>query len=116
MPWQIDLRALCGDSRQKRGDATSIQAFDDPDMLVNISVWESVEALKLFVYKSVHVELLQDRDAWFNKMLKAHQALWWIPAGHIPTVDEGKEKLRVLQENGPSDKAFTFARSFEPRQ
>ena len=96
----------------EEGDATSIQAFDDPFMLVNMSVWESIDALRMFVYKSLHVELIRDRDAWFNKMMNVHQALWWIPAGSIPTVDEGKEKLEILQENGPTKSAFTFAKPF----
>jgi hypothetical protein len=96
-----------------QGDATSIKAFDDPFLLVNMSVWENLESLKNFVYKSLHVELIRDRDAWFNKMLDAHQALWWIPAGHIPSVEEGKEKLYCLQNNGVSKNAFTFAKPFD---
>jgi len=97
----------------EEGDATSIRAFDDPRMLVNMSVWEDVDSLKTFVYKSTHVELIRDRDAWFNKMISVHQALWWVPAGHIPTVDEGKAKLNHLQNNGASKTAFTFFRAFE---
>ncbi|MEE9319547.1 MAG: DUF3291 domain-containing protein [Granulosicoccus sp.] len=96
------------------GDATSIQAFDNPMMLVNMSVWGSMEALKSYVYKSAHVELIRDRDAWFAKLIEVHQALWWVPAGHIPSVNEGKEKLEVLQKNGPTKAAFTFAKNFEP--
>lgn len=96
------------------GDATGIQAFDDPNMLVNMSVWENIESLKNFVYKSMHVELIQDRDAWFTKSAKAHQALWWIPAGQTPTVEEAKAKLEQLQSNGPGPEAFTFAINFEP--
>ena len=98
----------------EEGNATSIQAFDDPLLLVNMSVWETVEDLKHFVYKSLHVELIGDRDAWFAKMLNVHQVLWWIPSGHLPSLDEGKEKLDYLQNNGTSKTAFTFARSFEP--
>lgn len=98
------------------GDATGIQAFDDPNVLVNISLWVSIEALKNFVYKSMHVELIQDRDAWFSKSAQAHQALWWVPAGHTPTLDEAKERLEQLQLHGPGPKAFTFARSYEPDQ
>jgi len=97
----------------EEGDATSIQAFDNPNMLVNMSVWEDLDALKNFVYKSSHVELIRDRDAWFNKMITVHQVLWWVPAGHIPTVDEGKEKLNDLQNNGATKSAFTFATAFE---
>lgn len=98
--------------KSDEGYATNIQAFDDPSMLVNMSVWESIESLKNYVYKSVHVELVRDRDAWFSKMKNVHQVLWWIPAGHIPSIEEGKEKLHHLQENGPSQVAFTFAKNF----
>ena len=95
------------------GNATAIHAFDDPLLLVNMSVWENIESLKQFVYKSLHVELISDRDAWFDKMPNVHQALWWIPAGHTPSVDEGKEKLDHLQKNGVSKIAFTFANSYK---
>jgi hypothetical protein len=98
----------------EEGDATAIQAFDDPLLLVNLSVWYDIDSLKNFVYKSLHVELIQNRDAWFIKTLKSHQALWWIPEGHIPSIEEAKEKLEYLQFNGPSEVAFTFSNSFEP--
>ena len=94
------------------GDATSIQAFEDPDLIVNMSVWQDIDSLKNYVYKSRHVELIRDRDAWFSKIAESHQALWWIPKGHIPTVEEGKERLQLLEANGPSEQAFTFARPF----
>ena len=95
------------------GDATSIQAFDDPSIIVNMSVWENIETLKNFVYKSLHVDLIRDRDAWFNKIINAHQVLWWIPVGHIPSVSEGKEKLELLELKGPSSEAFTFSEPFQ---
>lgn len=98
----------------EEGDATTIQAFEDPLLLVNLSVWEDVDSLKNFVYKSLHVELIQDRDAWFKKMPESHQALWWVPAGHLPSVEEAKEKLRYLQANGPGEAVFTFAKSVAP--
>jgi hypothetical protein len=96
------------------GDATSIQVFDDPLMLINMSVWQDINSLRDFVYKSFHVELIRDRDAWFNKMAQFHQALWWVPAGHIPTEQEGKERLELLQDQGPTKNAFTFAKAFDP--
>ncbi len=99
--------------QDEQGDATSIRAFDDPELLVNMSVWKDLGSLKNYVYKSLHVELIRDRDAWFNKMLKAHQALWWIPAGHIPSIEEGKEKLDYLQKHGVSKTAFTFSKPFD---
>ncbi len=94
------------------GDATAIRAFEDPMLLVNMSVWDDVESLKRYVYQSAHVELIRDRDAWFNKMKPVHQVLWWIPAGHLPSLGEGKERLAMLQERGPSRDAFTFAKPF----
>ena len=97
----------------EEGHATSIQAFDDPLLLVNMSVWKDIKSLKHYVYKTAHVELIQDRDAWFNKMLKMHQALWRIPEGHMPSVDEGKQKLEYLQKNEPSKTAFIFSRPFD---
>ncbi len=94
------------------GDATGFQVFDDPKLIINISVWENIESLKNYVYKSHHVELIRDRDAWFNKIAQVHQALWWVPAGHIPDIAEGKERLAYLQKNGVSSKAFSFAKNF----
>ena len=100
--------------QEQDGNATSIQAYDDPSIIVNMSVWENIESLKAYVYKSVHVELIRERNAWFSKMATTHMALWWIPAGHIPTVTEGKERLAILENNGPSPEAFTFAKPFMP--
>lgn len=97
----------------EEGDATTIQAFDDPLLMVNMSVWKDIESLKHYVYRTRHVELIRDRDAWFNKQVKMHQALWWVLVGHTPTVDEGKKNLEYLQNNGSSKTAFTFAKPFE---
>lgn len=96
----------------EEGDATSIQAFEDPNLIVNMSVWENIETLKHYVYKTAHVELIRDRDAWFSKIKTVHQTLWWVPAGHIPTVTEGKERLEIFQSYGPSQQAFSFAKPF----
>jgi len=99
--------------QKEEGYATSVPAYDDPLLLVNMSVWQDLESLKNYVYKTVHVELIQDRSAWFKKMRESHQALWWIPAGDIPSIEDGKAKLDLLQEHGPTEHAFSFARSFE---
>lgn len=95
-------------------DATNIQAFENPRILVNISVWRDLPSLQQFVYKSVHVELIRDRSEWFHKIKEMHQALWWVPAGHVPTVEEAKTRLEHLREHGPSQQAFTFAKPFQP--
>lgn len=99
--------------RLKDGEsAVSISVYEDPAILVNMSVWEDLESLKNYVYKSVHIELLKQRNFWFNKMLDAHQTLWWIPAFHTPTISEGKERLKHFQENGATAQAFNFAKNF----
>lgn len=93
------------------GDATSIRAFDDDLMLVNMSVWASLEALGDFVYRSAHAGVMRRRREWFEPM-QTYVALWWIEAGHIPTVAEAKERLEHLDANGATPHAFTFKTPF----
>jgi hypothetical protein len=90
------------------GNATYLRPFDDNWMLMNMSVWETVEQLRHFVYKTVHIELLRERHAWFEKLAGVYTALWWVPEGHIPGVDEAKQRLAHLEAHGPSEFAFTF--------
>jgi flagellar biosynthesis/type III secretory pathway ATPase len=85
-----------------------INVFGDPLIIVNMSVWESIEDLKNFAYKSAHVQVFRDRAQWFEKMEVAHMALWWVPVGAMPTAEEGRERLLYLRENGESEWAFTF--------
>jgi hypothetical protein len=96
--------------KEDSGSATAIRVFDDPLLLINMSVWANLDALKHYVYKSLHLELIKDRDAWFNKLGQSHQALWWIPVGHIPNVEEAQKKLEYIRKFGPSAEAFTFAK------
>ena len=100
--------------KDETGNATNISAFPDPMLIVNMSVWESPETLKNYVYKSMHVEVMRMRKEWFHLMKEAYYVLWWIPAGHEPTVEEAKEKLELLQSRGPSSEAFDFKHVFEP--
>lgn len=97
------------------GNATSIHAFDDDLILVNMSVWESVEELNAFVYRSRHFEVFRRRREWTEHMEQAYLALWWIPAGTIPTVEEGKRRLDLLIERGPTPEAFTITKPFPAR-
>jgi hypothetical protein len=90
------------------GDATGIRAFGDDRILVNLSVWETIEALGAFVFSSPHTEALRRRRDWFEQMVEAHLALWWIPAGATPTVEEAERRLATLRERGPSSDAFTL--------
>jgi hypothetical protein len=95
------------------GDATSIRAFDDERMLINMSVWESVDALAEFVYRSAHTQVMRGRKQWFET-IRLYMALWWVPAGHRPTPLEARERLEHLRLHGPTPYAFTFKRRFEP--
>jgi hypothetical protein len=89
-----------------------IQVFEDDQMLFNMSVWESVEALKDFSYQSDHKDLLRLRHQWFEKLTGALLAMWWIPSGTLPTVEEAKRRLDHLGEFGETPFAFTFRTVF----
>ena len=96
------------------GDATSIRPYDEEDMLVNLTVWESVEAFQAFSYGGAHLEMLKQRSEWFEPMEEETLVLWWIPAGELPTVEEAKRRLEKLQQEGPSLEAFTIRQRFAP--
>ena len=94
------------------GDSTSFRVFDDQMILINMTVWDSIDALFDFAYKSNHVEFFRRRREWFEKMDQVYLVLWWVPAGHHPTPEEAKEKLDYLQTHGPTPLAFTFKQRF----
>jgi hypothetical protein len=96
------------------GDATAIRPFDDDRILVNMSVWESIEALGEFVFASRHLDLLRHRREWFEKLAEAYLALWWMPAGSIPTISDARNRLDCLRAHGPTPYAFTFREPFPP--
>lgn len=95
-----------------RGNATEFRPFADEMLIVNMSVWESLETLKDYVYKSAHAEIMRNRRQWFEKMDEVFTVLWWIPAGTIPTVEEAKARLESLRQHGETPYAFSFRRSF----
>jgi hypothetical protein len=90
------------------GNATSIRAFDDERILFNMSVWESIEALHDYVYRSEHVAVFRDRRQWFEPHPAPTLVLWWTEPGTIPSIDEAKRRLVLLGLNGPTPEAFTF--------
>src|SRR5215468_3075085 len=94
------------------GNATDIRAGDDPQFIVNMSVWQSVEALFAFVYRSAHNKVMVRRREWFEKPTEAYQVLWWVPAGHAPTLAEALERLAHLCAHGPSAHAFSFKQRY----
>jgi hypothetical protein len=97
------------------GNATAVRPYAGDDLMaINMSVWDSLEALQQFVYKSHHVRTLRDRDQWFEPIEGPILALWWIPSGHTPTVKEAVERLAHLKIHGPTPHAFTFRTPFPP--
>jgi len=96
------------------GNATSLRIFDDDETLVNMSVWTDVESLRRFVYQSRHLEVLKRRTEWFHPSTEIYLALWWIPAGSIPTVADAEQRITHLRAHGPTPYAFTFSSVYEP--
>ena len=96
------------------GNATYFRPYPHDDrILINMSVWETVEALRHYVYKTAHAELLRQREAWFEKFAGIYTALWWVPVGHRPGMDEATKRLAHLETYGPTQFAFTFKHVFE---
>lgn len=94
------------------GNATDILVSADPNFLVNMSVWETLEALFDYVYRSAHTQVMVKRRQWFEKPTQAYMVLWWVPAGHIPSTAEALERLEHLRRHGPSPHAFTFSQRY----
>jgi hypothetical protein len=96
------------------GNAKSIRVFEDTGILVNVSVWESLEALQAFAYRSEHVKFVRRRAEWFTDYGAPMLALWWVPTGHIPTPAEARAKIEHLTGHGPTPEAFSFREKFAP--
>lgn len=101
------------------GNATAVRAFEwdqagSAGVIMNMSVWESVEALAAFVYSEGHRQVLRRRREWFERMDAAYTALWWVPRGRIPTTSEAEDRIRHLRLHGPTPQAFTLRTHFPP--
>jgi len=97
------------------GNATYLRPYPEDDrILMNMSVWESIEALRDYVYGSAHAEVMRQRRNWFELFAGAYIALWWVPAGHRPGIDEARRRLAHLDAHGPTQFAFTFRHTFPP--
>lgn len=94
------------------GNATDITPTCDPLFIVNLSVWVDADTLFDFVYRSGHTPEMARRREYFERFEGAYQALWWVPVGHKPTVDEGLSRLWRLDRHGPTPDAFTFKMRF----
>lgn len=95
-------------------DATAIRTPLGDDVMVNMSVWETREALWNYVYRSGHLDMLRRRAEWFELPKGPFQVMWWVPAGHIPTVEEAVERLELLRAQGPTPNAFGFRDTYRP--
>lgn len=94
------------------GDAMDIHAFDDPNVAINMSLWRDIDSLAAYTYRNPdHLEIMRRRKEWFEKM-ELYFVLWWVPAGHIPTVAEAIGRLERLRRIGPHADAFTFSKPF----
>jgi hypothetical protein len=102
------------------GNAVAVRAFEADatgapgGIIINMSVWESVEALADYAYGEPHRAVLRRRREWFEQMTEAYLALWWVPRGHVPTVAEAEERVARLRAHGPTPYAFTFRVHFPP--
>ena len=94
------------------GDATAVRGFGDDRLIVNLTVWESLEALADYVFGGFHAEVMRRRREWFVHMREAYTVLWWVPAGERPTVVHAERRLASLREHGPTPYAFTVRRPF----
>ena len=95
------------------GDAMSFNPYGN-DTIVNMSVWQDRESLFDFTYKSAHTSIMARRKEWFKMPVENHFVLWWVPAGHIPSLGEATDRLDILRSEGPTPLAFTFKQFFEP--
>ncbi len=104
----------------EEGNATALRVFvhdaegADGGILLNMSVWESVEALVAYLYGDAHLAMLRRRREWFSRAKDAYSAAWWVPRGHIPTLLEAEDRVRHLRAHGPTPFAFTLKRHFPP--
>jgi len=118
-----DLNALADKSpgfvwrlQTAEGNATYFRPFADERILLNMSVWETIDLLRSYVYRTAHAELLRQREEWFERFAGAYAALWWIPISHVPSIEEAKQRLAYLDAHGPTPYAFTFNRAFPPEE
>ena len=98
--------------QDEAGNATALRPMGD-DFIVNLSVWQDVESLQAYVYRSDHAGVMRRRREWFEKM-DLYLVLWWVPRGHRPTEEEGIARLNLLRSLGPTPDAFTFGKLFPP--
>ena len=102
--------------QDETGHSANIRTQENPGMAINLSVWESLEKLNDFLAKSDHHYYYRNRRNWFKTPGQAHSVLWYMPVGHLPSLEDAWDRLEMLRQNGPSHEAFTFAqaKNFQP--
>ena len=98
--------------QSEEGNATDVEHGFGDSVIANMSVWDSVEALHNYSYKTAHAQIMSRRKEWFERMTNAYTVLWWVPEGHRPTLGEAQLKLELLEAEGPNPEAFTFKTCF----
>ena len=98
--------------QSESGNATYLRPYDDDRIIFNLSVWQTPDHLKAYVYRTGHADMIRQRQQWFEHRDEAILALWWIPAGHLPAVDEAKNRLAHLRQHGATAHAFSFRQIF----
>ncbi|HHC7308006.1 DUF3291 domain-containing protein [Vibrio campbellii] len=98
--------------KDESGDATNIKLFDDPNMIINMSVWDNVDTLKNFMFRTHHRDFMRRKGEWFHRLVEDTYVLWWIEDNHTPTAEEALARLQYLRENGDTPYAFTFKANF----
>ena len=96
------------------GNATEIRMLNDDQLLVNMSVWSSLDALKNFVYRTDHADVMRRKRHWFHRHAEIYLVLWWVTEGHRPTIEEAEHRLKLLRAKGPGPEAFDFGHTYPP--
>jgi hypothetical protein len=102
--------------KDESNNAASFNPYNNEKIIINISVWDTIETLEHFTYKTFHTDFLRRRKEWFTKYGKVNYALWWIKKDAFPTIDKCVEQLEYLKVHGPTEKAFNFKTKFPKPQ
>ncbi|WP_211366232.1 DUF3291 domain-containing protein [Pseudonocardia kunmingensis] len=100
--------------RTDDGHGICVQPGEGGPVFVNLTVWRDYEALHAFTYRTAHAAFLKRRSRWFAATPQPSTALWWLPAGTVPAVDDALRRLRHLRTYGPTARAFSLRRRFRP--
>lgn len=98
--------------KDEDNNATNLNPYNDEQIIVNYSIWENIETLEHYMYKTFHSEFLKRRKEWFLSFGQVSTAMWWVKKGEIPTLSEAIEKLDYLQKNGASEIVFSLKQKY----